>query len=91
MNAASAASQPTWAEARLGDPRSLDREDESIDLAFTSPPYAIALDYPHAHFLAIPWMRAVLDVDLVKYRSRAASYIGSQQGRSLECWSSTPS
>lgn len=68
------------AEARIGDARSLDLGDESAELVFSSPPYATALDYPRAHFLAIPWMTPALDIDLNSYRARAPKYIGSQQG-----------
>jgi hypothetical protein len=45
------------AVARLGDARRLGLADESIDLVFTSPPYATALDYTRAHFPAVAWMR----------------------------------
>lgn len=71
----------TSAEARLGDARCLRVHDESIDLVFTSPPYATALDYPRAHFLAIPWMHSALGVDLDQYRANAPKYIGSMQGK----------
>jgi 16S rRNA G966 N2-methylase RsmD len=66
--------------ARLGDARRLGDDDESVDLVFFSPPYATALDYPRAHFLAVAWMEKVLGVDLEKYRSRAGDYIGSNRG-----------
>lgn len=39
-----------------GDARQLPNQDSSIDLVVTSPPYATALDYSRAHFLAVPWM-----------------------------------
>jgi DNA modification methylase len=82
-NLCAAAPSVSWAEAHLGDARQLELEDESVDLVFTSPPYATALDYPRAHFLAIPWMQAALSVNLDGYRTNAPSYIGSQQGRLL--------
>jgi len=71
----------TKIHTRVGDARRLRIEDESIDLVFTSPPYATALDYPRAHFLAIPWMKSVLEVDLPKYFSKTPRYIGSERGR----------
>lgn len=74
------APEQTSAEARLGDARKLDLADDSADLVFSSPPYATALDYPRAHFLAIPWMKPALDIDLNGYRGNASNYIGSQQG-----------
>jgi DNA modification methylase len=70
--------------ARLGDARRLTDEDESVDLIFTSPPYATALDYPRAHFLAVAWMEKVLGVDLPSYRSKAGHYIGSNRGVARE-------
>jgi hypothetical protein len=66
---------------RVGDARHLRIENESVDLVFTSPPYATALDYPRAHFLAIPWLKPVLGVDLTSYLSKTPSYIGSERGR----------
>jgi hypothetical protein len=71
----------TSVEVRLGDVRSLKLRPESIDLIFTSPPYATALDYSRAHFLAVAWMENVLGVDLIAYRQKAKTYIGSEQGR----------
>jgi DNA modification methylase len=69
---------------RLGDARSLPEETESVDLIFTSPPYATALDYPRAHFLAVAWMEQVLGVNLEQYRARADHYIGSNHGLARE-------
>ena len=66
--------------ALLGDARLLADENDSVDLIFTSPPYATALDYPRAHFLAVAWMEKVLRVDLAKYRAKAGDYIGSDRG-----------
>ncbi len=74
-------SPKTDVHTRVGDARHLRVEDESVDLVFTSPPYATALDYPRAHFLAIPWMTAVLGVDLPAYFSKTPDYIGSERGR----------
>ncbi len=76
-----AVGQTTWAKAQLGDSRSLDLDDETVDLVFSSPPYATALDYPRAHFLAIPWMKAALGIDLATYMAHAPRYIGSERGR----------
>jgi DNA modification methylase len=66
---------------RLGDARELPREDSSVDLVFTSPPYATALDYPRAHFLAVAWMQPVLGINLTEYLAQGARYIGSARGR----------
>jgi DNA modification methylase len=65
---------------RSGDARSLSTNDETIDLIFTSPPYATALDYPRAHFLAVAWMQAALGITLDEYKSKASNYIGSERG-----------
>ena len=68
-------------EARIGDARLLKLRSESIDLVFTSPPYATALDYPRAHFLAVAWMEKALGLSLEEYRAQAPIYIGSERGR----------
>jgi hypothetical protein len=72
---------PARGEARLGDARRLRLKDETIDLVFTSPPYATALDYSRAHFLAVAWLEAALGVSLENYLTRAADYVGSSRGR----------
>ena len=69
------------AEVRMGDARALSVASNSIDLVFTSPPYATALDYPRAHFLAVSWMNSVLNVDLDQYKLKGESYIGSERGK----------
>lgn len=71
----------TISEARLGDARCLSLEDETVDLIFTSPPYATALDYPRAHFLAVAWMQRAFGVSLQNYKAQAPTYIGSERGR----------
>ena len=71
----------TITRAHIGDARRLRLKNESIDLVFTSPPYATAIDYPRAHFLAVPWMTAVLGVTVDKYLSFAPSYIGTERGQ----------
>ena len=71
----------TWAQVQLGDARELPLDEASIDLVFTSPPYATALDYPRAHFLAVGWMEQVLGLSLQDYKERGATYIGSERGR----------
>ena len=70
----------TTSETRIGDARQLKVRSESIDLVFTSPPYATALDYPRAHFLAIAWMQKALGISLEEYREQAPTYIGSERG-----------
>lgn len=69
------------AEAQAGNARKIPLDSNSVELVFTSPPYATALDYPRAHFLAIPWMTSVTGIDLDAYRQQAPTYIGSQNGR----------
>jgi len=63
-----------------GDARALSLKDETIDLVFTSPPYATALDYPRAHFLAVGWLRDPLGITLEDYKLKGANYIGSERG-----------
>ena len=50
-------------------------------LVFTSPPYATALDYPRAHFLAVSWMKPVFGTTLDEYKSNGSEYIGSERGQ----------
>jgi hypothetical protein len=71
----------TISETRIGDARGLKLRSETLDLVFTSPPYANALDYPRAHFLAVAWMQKALGVSLENYRANAPVYIGSERGR----------
>jgi DNA modification methylase len=68
-------------EARLGDARCLPLEDETVDLVFTSPPYATALDYPRAHFLAVACMQRAFGISLCEYKAGAPEYIGSERGQ----------
>lgn len=63
------------------DARELPLQEDMIDLVFTSPPYATALDYPRAHFLAIPWMQNAFNMELNTYMEHAPTYIGSERGR----------
>ncbi len=72
---------PTTSDARIGDARRLRLKSETLDLVFTSPPYANALDYPRAHFLAVAWMQKALGVSLDDYRANAPVYVGSERGR----------
>ena len=63
------------------DARKLPLDNSCIDLVFTSPPYATALDYPRAHFLSVAWMQARLGLNLEQYKTNGATYIGSERGR----------
>lgn len=74
----------TTSHARIGDARRLRLKSESLDLIFTSPPYANALDYPRAHFLAVAWMQQALGVSLGQYRANAPVYVGSERGRQVK-------
>lgn len=64
-----------------GDARDLPLNDETVDLVFTSPPYATALDYTRAHFLAVAWMQKALGVSLEDYLAKGLAYIGSGRGK----------
>lgn len=68
-------------QVERADARELPLQENEIDLVFTSPPYATALDYPRAHFLAIPWMQNAFNMDLNAYMEQAPTYIGSERGR----------
>ena len=47
-----------------GDARDLSLADGAVDLAFFSPPYVSALDYPRAHMFSVAWLSDVLGVDV---------------------------
>jgi DNA modification methylase len=76
-------------DVRMGDARALPLDSNSIDIVFTSPPYATALDYPRAHFLAVSWMRSVLGIDFYQYKQKGETYIGSERGKIKEAKYST--
>jgi hypothetical protein len=63
-----------------GDARRLSLGDNSVDFIFTSPPYATALDYPRALFMAVNWMQPVLDITHDEYKKGGKDYIGSERG-----------
>lgn len=67
-------------DIRQSDARQLPNQDGSVDLVVTSPPYATALDYSRAHFLAVPWMQPVFGLSLEQYMALAPNYIGSERG-----------
>jgi len=68
--------------ALRGDARQLDGiAADSVGLVFTSPPYATALDYPRAHFLAVAWMEAALGMTLKDYLAEGSRYVGSERGK----------
>lgn len=72
---------PTQTIVQQADARQLPLADQSVDLVFTSPPYATALDYPRAHFLAVGWMQSRLGLTVDQYKGHGATYIGSDRGR----------
>jgi len=61
------------------DARHLQVADSSVDLAFFSPPYVSALDYPRAHMFAVAWLADVLGTSPASYREAARTYIGSER------------
>jgi SAM-dependent methyltransferase len=61
------------------DARRIPLADDSIDLAFFSPPYVSALDYPRAHMFSVAWLSDVLGVSVAEYRTRARGYVGSDR------------
>ncbi len=74
----------TSVTVRREDARQLPLESDAVDLVFTSPPYATALDYPRAHFLAVGWLQERLGVTLEDYKTEGAYYIGSERKRYQE-------
>jgi SAM-dependent methyltransferase len=61
------------------DARNLTLPDESVDLAFTSPPYVNAIDYPRAHKFSLFWLGEALDTTPDEYRELGRSYIGTDR------------
>ena len=76
-------SQTPAATAKIyrADARYMPIKNEIIDLIFTSPPYATALDYTRAHFLAVAWMQNRLGVSFDVYKKDGEQYIGSERGK----------
>lgn len=74
---------PTSVNVYMQDSRLLPLEKNAIDLVFTSPPYATALDYTRAHFLSISWMQKSLGTTLEVYKAQGGNYIGSERGRTV--------
>lgn len=66
------------------DARCLTLADGAVDLAFFSPPYVSALDYPRAHVFAVAWLSDVLGVDVKQYRVDARRYIGTDRAALAE-------
>jgi DNA modification methylase len=67
-----------------GDARELTVPDGMVDLAFFSPPYVSALDYPRAHVFAVAWLSDVLEVGVDQYRQDARRYIGTDRAALAE-------
>ncbi len=63
-----------------GDARQLSLGDDFVDFIFTSPPYATAIDYPRALFMAVNWMQPILRTTHDEYNKRGKDYIGSEHG-----------
>ena len=64
------------AEVSLGDARNLDNfNDESFDIAITSPPYLNAIDYLRGHKLALVW----LGYELSQIRKTRSSSVGAEK------------
>lgn len=61
------------------DARQLLLEPQSVDLVFSSPPYATALDYVRAHIFAVAWMADVLRTSTEEYRLLGRAFIGTER------------
>lgn len=65
------------AKINLSDARTLDGiDDDSIDLALTSPPYLNAIDYIRGHRLALVW----LGYEVTPLREIRAANVGAERG-----------
>lgn len=65
---------------RGGDARSLDVQDESVDLVITSPPYLNAIDYLRGHKMSLIWLGYSIS-ELRKIRSNS---IGAERALSSD-------
>jgi hypothetical protein len=63
-------------EVSLGDARSLDVPNSSIDLVLTSPPYLNAIDYMRGHRMSLVW----LGHNLGSLRTIRSTSIGAERG-----------
>ena len=72
------------------DARELSLTSGAVDLAFFSPPYVSALDYPRAHFFAVAWLADILDVEPDAYREEARRYIGTDRAPLAEATIAEP-
>lgn len=61
------------------DARQVSLEPQSVELVFSSPPYASALDYVRAHIFAVAWMADVLSTSTEEYRILGRDYIGTER------------
>jgi hypothetical protein len=73
----------TTVSVHRGDARRLPLQSESIDLVFTSPPYATALDYQRSHFLSMAWLTPALHFTYEEYKSLRPKYIGTAKAASI--------
>ena len=73
-----AATRPRNEPLRLerADARELPLDDESVDVAMTSPPYLAAIDYLRGHRLSLVWM----GYSLAELRELRGAAIGSERG-----------
>jgi hypothetical protein len=60
------------------DARSLPLADDSIDMAMTSPPYLVAIDYLRGHRMSLVWMGYTME----ELRNLRGTTIGAERARS---------
>lgn len=59
------------------DARELPLEDDSIDMAMTSPPYLVAIDYLRGHRMSLVWMGYTLE----ELRELRGTVVGTERAR----------
>lgn len=68
-------------QVALGDARSIELKDRSVDAIMTSPPYLNAIDYMRGHRLSLVW----LGYSISELRAIRSSTIGAERSFDAEC------
>jgi tRNA G10 N-methylase Trm11 len=76
-----ASQRPGEVSVSLGDARSIDLLDSSVDAIMTSPPYLNAIDYMRGHRLSLVW----LGHSVRELRGIRSSTIGAERSFDREC------
>jgi SAM-dependent methyltransferase len=72
-----------FAEARLGDARSLDLEQDSVDACITSPPYLNWVDYTKIYGFELALLADSEEIKIFRRKSMR-SHVGAEYGKSIK-------